>query len=75
MRVPLFVVALCLYSPILTAQTPPEWYRVYTFDESTVEMNTAVVTLISKDVSRVRFRWRFDQPRGTLKVVTATSRF
>ena len=26
-------------------------------------MNTALVTFISKDVTRVRFRWTFDQPQ------------
>jgi len=62
MRVVLFVCVLWLYSPALTAQVP-EWDRVYTFDESTIEMNTSLVTLISKDVSRVRFRWNFDQPQ------------
>ena len=63
MRVALFVVVLWLYPLTLTAQSLPEWYRVYTFDESTIEMNTSLVTLISKDVSRVRFRWTFDQPQ------------
>lgn len=63
MRVALFVVVLGLYPLTLTAQTLPEWQRVYTFDESTIEMNTSLVTLISKDVTRVRFRWTFDQPQ------------
>ena len=63
MRVALFVVVLWLYQLTLTAQSLPEWHRVYTFDESTIEMNTSLVTLISKDVSRVRFRWTFDQPQ------------
>ena len=46
----------------LLAQSSPEWHRVYTFDESTIEMNTALVTRIDKDVSRLRFRWTFARP-------------
>lgn len=49
-------------STSLQAQQLPEWYRVYTFDESIIEMNTSLVTFISKDITRVRFRWIFDQP-------------
>lgn len=52
---------ILLSSTALTAQKLPEWYRVYTFDESIVEMNTSLVTFISKDISRVRFRWTFDR--------------
>jgi len=53
------------FSPIaLSAQPAPEWYRVYTFEESTIDMNTLLVTAISKDVSRVRFRWTFEQPQS-----------
>jgi len=63
MRIGLFVIVFCLYPLTLTAQSLPEWQRVYTFDESTIEMNTSLVTLISKDVARVRFRWTFNQPR------------
>ncbi len=54
---------LFIFFPItLAAQSSPDWHRVYTFDESTVELNTALVTRIDKDISRVRFRWTFDQP-------------
>lgn len=64
MRVSLFLVVLTLNSIALKAQSLPEWYRVYTFDESTIDMNTRLVTAISKDVSRVRFRWTFNQPQS-----------
>ncbi len=60
-------ISLCLFVLLstisLTAQQLPEWNRVHTFDESVIEMNTSLVTFISKDVSRVRFRWNFDQPQ------------
>ena len=49
-------------STCLTAQQLPEWYRVYTFDESIIEMNASQVTFGGKDIGRVRFRWTFDQP-------------
>src|SRR6185503_13534511 len=64
MRVMLFVIVLTLHTIALNAQSLPEWYRVYTFDESTIEMNTSLVTSISKDVSRVRFRWTFNEPQS-----------
>ena len=64
MRVMLFVIVLTLHAITLNAQSLPEWFRVYTFDESTIEMNTSVVTSISKDVSRVRFRWTFNEPQS-----------
>jgi hypothetical protein len=62
MRIPfLFAVFLFSSSPLF-AQQLPTWYRVYTFDESIIEMNTAQVTFGGKDVARVRFRWTFNQP-------------
>ncbi len=51
---------ILLSSTCLTAQVP-EWYRVYTFDASIIEMNTSQVTFGGKDIGRVRFRWTFDQ--------------
>src|SRR5262245_48669270 len=64
MRVVLFVIVLSLNSIVVNSQSLPEWFRVYTFDESTIEMNTAIVTSITKDVSRVRFRWTFNEPQS-----------
>ena len=63
MRILLLVFLVCISITSLTAQSIPEWERVYTFDESTIEMNTSLVTFISKDISRVRFRWSFNQPQ------------
>jgi hypothetical protein len=62
MRVVLFTIVLTLNSIAVKAQS--EWNRVYTFDESMIEMNTSLVTSISKDVSRVRFRWTFNEPQS-----------
>lgn len=46
-----------------TAQTPSEWERVHTFDDSFIEMNSALLNQINKDVWRARFRWTFTQPQ------------
>jgi hypothetical protein len=45
------------------AQTPSEWQRVHTFDESFIEINTAVLNHVSTDIWRVRFRWTFVEPQ------------
>jgi len=63
MRILLLLSLVSLSIPSLTAQELAEWDRVYTFDESIIEMNTSLVTFISKDISRVRFRWTFNQPQ------------
>ena len=55
---------ILLASTSLWAQPLPEWYRVYTFDESMIEMNTSQVTFGGKDIGRVRFRWTFSQPEA-----------
>jgi len=64
MRLVLFVIVLALSPIVLNAQTLPEWLRVYTFDDSTVEMNTLVITPIAINVTRVRFRWTFREPQS-----------
>jgi hypothetical protein len=64
MRAILLLFAFLLSSNSLAAQQLPEWYRVYTFDESIIEMNTTLVTFGGKDIGRVRLRWTFDQPEA-----------
>lgn len=49
MRVVFLFFVLALNAITLRAQPAPEWHRVYTFDDSTIEMNTLLVTSISKD--------------------------
>ncbi len=63
MRILLLLFLFWLSIPTVTAQPLPVWYRIYTFDESTIEMNTSLVTFMSKDISRVRFRWSFNEPQ------------
>jgi Surface-adhesin protein E len=61
----LFVsLALFIFLLSATAQTPSEWERVHTFDDSFIEMNSSLLTHISRDVWRVRFRWTFIQPQA-----------
>jgi hypothetical protein len=61
----MFLAFCVLFSSLsLTAQQLPEWDRVYTFDDSVIEMNTALITGISEGITRVRFRWTFDQPEA-----------
>src|ERR1700687_410401 len=60
MKAFLLIFLLLLSSPV-AAQKSPEWYRVYTFDESVIEMNTANL-ILGGDIGRVIFRWTFDQP-------------
>jgi Surface-adhesin protein E len=52
------LLSVCSY---VSAQKLPEWSRVYTFDESIIEMNTSHVVL-GGDTGRITFRWIFDQP-------------
>ena len=58
----LLLLLFAFFPATLSAQSVPEWSRVYTFDESTIDMNTALVTRLDRDTVRVRFRWMFDQP-------------
>ena len=61
MKALLLTFVLILPSTYVIAQNTPEWYRVYTFDESIIEMNTSNV-VVGGDIGRVTFRWTFDQP-------------
>ena len=63
MKATLLLFAVLLSPTSLWAQQLPEWYRVYTFDESTIDMNTSKV-LLGGDIGRVKFRWTFDQPEA-----------
>ena len=59
----LFLISvLLLFQNPLKPQTLPEWYRVCTFDESVIELNTNYVMFSSRKTGRVRFRWSFIKP-------------
>src|SRR5262245_5383839 len=62
MKILLLTSLLLLLSNSVVAQKVPEWYRVYTFDGSIIEMNTTNL-ILGGDIGRVRFRWTFDEPQ------------
>jgi hypothetical protein len=64
MKVLFLLYVFLLSSTAVIAQQLPEWYRVYTLDESKIDMNTSLVTFGGKDTGRVRFRWTFDKPEA-----------
>ena len=65
MRMVTVLALVFFFSPIaLKAQTPPEWQRVYTFDDSFIEMNAFWVLNDSDGVFRVTFRWSFARPQA-----------
>ena len=41
----------------------PEWFRVFTFEDSTIELNTNYVMFSNYNTERVRFRWSFQTPQ------------
>jgi len=61
MKVLILTSLFLLVSTSLFAQETLVWERVYTFDDSIIEMNTGLVTYGGKNIARVRFRWTFDQ--------------
>lgn len=64
MRITPLALAIFLSSTPLLAQQPPEWSRVYTFDDSIIEMNNSLVTFGGDHIGRVRFRWSFNEPEA-----------
>ncbi|MBA3714940.1 MAG: hypothetical protein H0W76_21175 [Pyrinomonadaceae bacterium] len=67
---------LALFSPTQSKlQSLPEWYRVYTFDDSFIELNTNYVMFNNRHTERVRFRWSFlrsEAPGGEPQVIYQT---
>jgi hypothetical protein len=61
MKVVILTSLFLLVSISLFAQETSVWERVYTFDDSMIEMNTGLLTYGGKNIARVRFRWTFDQ--------------
>ena len=60
----LFLVLIISFSQIvIKSQTLPEWFRVYTFDDSIVELNTNYVMFSNRKTERVRFRWTYTKPQ------------
>ena len=56
------VLVLFLCSLPLAGQQLPIWSRVYTFDESFIEVNTRQIVVSDQGIGHATFRWTFDQP-------------
>ena len=63
MKVRLLIILIFSSASVLAQETSP-WQRVYTFDDSHLDMNTHLVTVAGENFARVRFRWTFDQPEA-----------
>jgi len=64
MKAVLLILSFLLSSTLLFAQKhSSDWERVYTFDNSIIEINNANV-IIGGDIARVSFRWTFDEPEA-----------
>jgi hypothetical protein len=51
--------------PQTTKSNPlPEWFRVYTYDDSIIELNTNYVMFSNRKIERVRFRRTFHTPEA-----------
>src|SRR3954468_20864834 len=61
MRALILALAILLSPTHLIAQQTPEWYRVYTFDESIIEISTTQVVTLFGQRGHVTFRWSFDK--------------
>lgn len=64
MKVIILTLAVLLSPTLLTAQQTAEWSRVYTFDESVIDINTTRVVTLFGERGHVTFRWSFarDEP-------------
>lgn len=61
MRILLSTLLLAVAFVSAAAQKSSAWQRAYTFEDSSIEMNTTSV-IWGGDIGRVTFRWVFDQP-------------
>jgi hypothetical protein len=58
----LSVAFLLFFTSSFAQRLSSEWERVYTFDDSIIEINTANV-IIGGNIAFMKFRWTFDQPQ------------
>lgn len=64
----LIALALVLFSTVeVSPRELPEWYRVYTFENSIIELNTNYVVFSNRRTERVRFRWSFLAPETLIE--------
>jgi hypothetical protein len=58
----ILVCALWVLPAFIVAQEKDSWRRIYTYDDSVIEMNTARVTFGAGNIGRVRFRTVWSKP-------------
>ena len=63
MKLFLLLILLVSGQTTIISQTLPEWFRVYTLEDSVVELNTNYVMFSNHKVERVRFRWTYQEPQ------------
>jgi hypothetical protein len=63
MRISAFIL-LSLTLTTITGQEKHNWQRVYSYEDSVVEMNEASVIFVNSDVSRVTFRTVYSKPQN-----------
>lgn len=64
MKAVLLILSFLVSSTVLFAQKHSSvWERVYTFDNSIIEINNTNV-IIGGDIARVSFRWTFEEPEA-----------
>lgn len=51
-----FLFLIFIFITSATAQNKEEWKRIFTFENSVLEMNTSEVTFVNNDRGRVKFR-------------------
>jgi|GEM_PF-1179013 len=64
MKVIVLAFIIFLSSISLLAQSLPEWYRVYTFEDSFIDMKTSSVIFGEDATRRLIFRWNFHNPES-----------
>lgn len=66
MRITILALVILFSPTVLVAQQTTEWYRVYTFDDSIIEMNTQQVALnaFADLTGSIGFRWSFNSPQS-----------
>jgi len=63
MKVVILILIFALTSQSVVSQTLPTWFRVHTYDDSFIDMNTADIGVGGSEIVRARFRWTFAKPQ------------
>jgi hypothetical protein len=64
MKLPFLSLLLLFSLSAMAQQRHSNWQRVYTFEDSAIEMNTRRFVITPDGIGLVTFRWSFDQPQA-----------